>query len=74
MDSMDADYEYIGKQLSEVLKKCMKKNIEPEVVIEVVLSFAGSLAVTSVGREDAAELLESLAEAIRSGEIEVPED
>ena len=74
MDTLEASHEFVMKQLADVLKKCERKKIDPEVVVQTALSFAATLAVACLDQEGAAELIESLAEAIRSGEMTVSEE
>ena len=73
MDSTEINRKFVVKQLDDALKKCERKGIPPATVVETIFSFGVTLAITGQTREDAAKLLESMALAIRRGEITFPE-
>jgi len=69
MNSTDINRKFIVKQLDDALRKCERKNIPSETVVETIISFGVTLAITFQTPEDAAKLLENMALAIRRGEI-----
>jgi hypothetical protein len=68
MDSTENNRTFVVKQLDDALKKCERKGIPLETVVETIISFGVTLAITSQTPEDAAKLLEMMALAIRRGE------
>ena len=73
MNSTETNRKFVVKQLDDALKKCERKNIPLETVVETIISFGVTLAITSRTPEDAAKLLEIMALAVRSGKITSPE-
>ena len=63
--------EYIHDYLAN--KSYWAENIPLETVVETIISFGVTLAITSRTPEDAAKLLEIMALAVRSGKITSPE-
>ena len=72
MNSTETNRKFVVKQLDDALKKCERKNIPLETVVESIISFGVTLAITSRTPEDAAKLLEIMALAVRSGKISSP--
>jgi hypothetical protein len=73
MNSTEINRKFVVTQLDDALKKCERKGIPLETVVETIISFGVTLATTSQTPEDAAKLLEIMALAIRRGEITSPE-
>ena len=73
MNSTETNRKFVVKQLDDALKKCERKNIPLETVVETIISFGVTLTITSRTPEDAAKLLEIMALAVRSGKITSPE-
>ena len=73
MKSTEINRKFVVKQLDDALKKCERKHIPLEAVVEAIISFGVTLAITSQTPEDAAKLLEIMALAVRSGKITSPE-
>ena len=73
MNSTETNRKFVVKQLDDALKKCERKNIPLETVVETIISFGVTLAITSRTPEDAAKLLEIMALAVRSGKITSPD-
>jgi hypothetical protein len=73
MDSTEINRKFVVRQLDDGLKKCERKGIPLETVVETIISFGVTLAITSKTPEDAAKLLEVMALAIRRGAITSPE-
>jgi hypothetical protein len=69
MSATDAQHSFVVKQLTAALKKCERHGVPPEVVVQTILSFGVTMAIAFQDQEDAAKLLESLASAVRRGEI-----
>jgi hypothetical protein len=72
MSSTDTNRRFVVKQLDDALRKCERKGVPLETVVETIVSFGVTLAITSKTPEDAAKLLEIMALAIRRGEITSP--
>ena len=73
MSSTEINRRFVVKQLDDALKKCERKGVPLETVVETIVSFGVTLAITSKTPEDAAKLLEIMALAIRRGESASPE-
>lgn len=73
MQSEEVQHAFVVKQLMAVLAKCEAKGVKVEIVIQTMLSSGVTMLITSQGQEGAATLLESMAEAIRRGEISATE-
>ena len=73
MNSTETNRKFVVKQLDDALKKCERNNIPLETVVETIISFGVTLAITSRTPEDAAKLLEIMALAVRSGKMTSPE-
>jgi hypothetical protein len=72
MDSTEINRKFVVKQLDDALKKCEGKGIPLETVVETIISFGVTLAITAKTPEDAAKLLDAMALAIRRGETTSP--
>ena len=71
-NSTDINRKFVVTQLDDALEKCERKGIPLGTVVETIISFGVTLAITSKTTEDAAKLLEVMALAIRRGEITPP--
>jgi len=69
MGPTEAQHNFVAKQLTAACKKCERQGISPEVVVQTILSFGITMAIAFQDQEDAAKLLESLAAAVRRGDI-----
>jgi hypothetical protein len=69
MSPTDAQHNFVAKQLTAACKKCESHGISPEIVVQTSLSFGITMAIAFQDQEDAARLLESLASAVRRGDI-----
>jgi hypothetical protein len=73
MDSGEFQHAFVVKQLTAAFKKCEAKGISPEIMIQTVLSSGVTLLIAAQGPDGAATLLDSMAAAIRHGEITATE-
>lgn len=73
MGSIEINREFVVKQLDYALKKCERKNIPLETVIETIISFGVTLSFKLQTPEDAAKFLATMALVIRRGSITSPE-
>jgi hypothetical protein len=69
MGPTEAQHNFVAKQLATACKKCERHGISPEVVVQAILSFGITMAIAFQDQEDAAKLLDSLAAAVRRGDI-----
>lgn len=69
MAQTDEQHSFVVKQLDAAVRKCERHGIPPEVVVQAILSFGLTMAIAFQDQEDAAKLLESLASAVRRGDI-----
>jgi len=69
MAQTDEQHSFVVKQLDAAVRKCERHGIPPEVVVQAILSFGLTMAIAFQDQEDAARLLESLASAVRRGDI-----
>jgi hypothetical protein len=68
MDSIE-QHTFIRDSLVDVAKKCDKRGIDPEIVVQTIISVGVALAVASCDMEDVARLLESMAASVRNGDF-----
>jgi hypothetical protein len=73
MDSAAFQHAFVVEQLAAAFKKCEAKGISPEMTIQTVLSSGVTMLIAAQGPEGAATLLDSMADAIRHGEITATE-
>jgi hypothetical protein len=69
MDSIEQQHTFIRNSLVDVAQKCERRGIDPEIVVQTIISVGVTLAVTSCDTEDVARLLESMAASVRSGDF-----
>jgi hypothetical protein len=69
MDSIEQQHTFIRNALVDVAKKCDKRGIEPEIVVQTIISLGVTLAVASCDMGDVARLLESMAASVRNGDF-----
>jgi hypothetical protein len=67
MDSIEQQHTFVRNSLVDVAQKCETRGIDPEILVQTIISVGVTLAVASCDREDVARLLESMATAVRSG-------
>jgi hypothetical protein len=67
--SQEAQHKFVAKALTDAVKKCGKNDIATEITVQTMISVAVTLLLSCTEAGDAASLLESMAAAIRSGEI-----
>ncbi len=68
MQSEEAQHNYAAKALTDAVTKCEKRGVSTEITVQTILSVGVTLLVSCHDADDAARLLERMAEAIRSGE------
>ena len=69
MESEEAQHDFAAKALTDAVKKCERNSVPSEVTVQTIVSVAVTLLLSCSDPDDAATLLESMAAAIRRGEI-----
>jgi hypothetical protein len=69
MDSIDQQHSFVRDSLVYVAQKCETRGIDPEIVVQTIISVGVTLAVASCDTEDVARLLESMAASVREGDF-----
>ena len=68
-----AQRDFVVKQIEAALKKCQLKGISPDIAAQTLLSVTVTMVLHSQGTEGAAGMLESIAAAVRRGDMTSPE-
>jgi len=74
MRARKPDHDFVVKSLTTIVKNCEKREIDPQVVVQTMLSVALTVAISTSNIEDVANLLENLASGIRRGEFTRDDD
>ena len=67
MNSAQSQHEFVVKQITTALKTCERKGVSADIAIQTILSVSVTMVVASQGTAGAAQMLESMAAAVRRG-------